>query len=161
MRLLIVRHAKAEEASMAVWPDDALRPLTVAGADRFRRSVKRIVRLAGRCDAVITSPYERAAATAEILSDAAGWPEPVEDSRLVVGTSVREMLATVSGLDGSGCYALVGHDPGISLCVSDLLGAPAGTILLKTGGVALVDLVGGRSELVGLLQPRMLARKLD
>lgn len=159
MRLLIVRHGKAEEPSMARWPDDSLRPLTDAGAERFRRSVKRIVRLAGACDAVITSPYERAAATAEILSDAAGWPEPVEDSQLEAGTSVREMVGTVSGLDASGCYALVGHDPGISLCVSDLIGAPAGSIGLKPGGVALIDLVGGRGHLVGLLQPRVLARK--
>jgi len=164
MRLLFVRHGKAEEASMARWPDDSLRPLTDAGADRFRRSVKRIVRLAGECDAVYTSPYVRAAATAAILSEESGWADPIVDGRLSGGTSVNEMLGVVAGLDASGCYALVGHDPGISLCVSELLGATAGSTGLKPGGVALVELYGGvstsgRGQLIGLLQPRMLARK--
>ena len=164
MRLLFVRHGKAEEPSTAKWPDDALRPLTDAGADRFRRSVKRIVRLAGVCDAVYTSPYVRAATTAAILSEESGWPEPVEDARLAGGMSVERMLGVASGLDGSGCYALVSHDPGISLCVSELLGARAGSIGLKPGGVALVEVYGGaagpgRGQLIGLLQPRMMARK--
>lgn len=149
---------------MASWPDDSLRPLTDAGADRFRRSVKRIVRLSGGCDVVFTSPFVRAAATAAILSEESGWPEPVEDARLSGGTSVEAMLDVVSGLDDSGCYALVGHDPGISLCISELLGARAGSTGLKPGGVALFDLVGGapryrHAELIGLLQPKMLARK--
>lgn len=163
MKLLFVRHGKAEEPSPQRWPDDSERPLTAAGADRFRRSVKRIARLAGGCDAVITSPYERAATTAAILSDAAGWPEPVVDARLSGTGDVDDMLAVASEQDGSGCYALVGHDPTISLCVSDVIGAPSGSMGLKPGGVALVETIGNptmrRGYLIGLLQPKMLARK--
>ena len=163
MKLLFVRHGKAEEPSAQRWPDDSERPLTAAGADRFRRSVKRIVRLAGGCDAIITSPYERASATAAILSETAGWPKPVVDAGLSGTADVDDMLEVASEQDASGCYALVGHDPTISLCVSDVIGAPAGSMGLKPGGVALVETVGSpktrRGHLIGLLQPKMLARK--
>lgn len=163
MKLLFVRHGKAEEPSPQRWPDDSERPLTAAGADRFRRSVKRIARLAGGCDAIITSPYERASATAAILSEVADWPEPVVDARLAGTADVDDMLEVASEQDGSGCYALAGHDPTISLCVSSAIGAPNGSIGLKPGGVALVETVGNptmrRGYLIGLLQPRMLARK--
>ena len=163
MKLLFVRHGKAEEPSPVKWPDDSERPLTAAGADRFRRSVKRIARLAGGCDAVITSPYERAAATAAILSETTGWTEPVVDARLSGTADVDDMLEVAAEQDGSGCYALVGHDPTISACVGDMIGASPGSVGLKPGGVALIETVGNptmrRGYLIGLLQPKMLARK--
>ena len=163
MKLLFVRHGKAEEQSPARWPDDSERPLTAAGADRFRRSVKRIARLAGGCDAVITSPYERASATAAILSETAGWPKPLVDAGLSGTADVDDMLEVASEQDASGCYALVGHDPTISLCVGAMVGASPGSVGLKPGGVALVETVGNpmsrHGYLIGLLQPKMLARK--
>ena len=164
MKLLFVRHGKAEEASFSRWPDDSARPLTDAGADRFRRSVRRIVRLAGRCDAVFTSPYERAAATAEILSEEAGWPTPIEDARLSGNKGVGDAFELADEQDSRGCYALVGHDPAISLCVSQLIGAGMGSVGLKPGGVALLEVHGdvdpsSMVQLIGLLQPKVLAKK--
>lgn len=163
MKLLFVRHGKAEDHSPTRWPDDSERPLTAAGSDRFRRSVKRVVRLAGGCDAVFTSPYARASATAEILSEVAGWPVPVVDDRLSGSADVDDMLEIASEQNSSGCYALVGHDPTISLCVSSVIGASPGSVGLKPGGVALVETNGNptmrRANLIGLLQPKMLARK--
>ena len=158
MKLLFVRHGKAEEPSFARWPNDADRPLTDRGADRFRRSVKRITRLMPDCDAVFTSPAERAARTAEILSEQAGWPDPSEANELMIGASASSHIEFARGLPRDGNFALVGHDPGISLAVGEIIGATPGSVGLKPGGVALFE-VAGQAELIGLLQPKMLARK--
>lgn len=164
MNLLFVRHAKAHEWSLEKWPDDSARPLTDAGAQRFARSVPRIIELMRTCDAVYTSPYARANHTASLLSDISGWHAPIEDDRLAGNRSVDDMLDLARDLDPDGSYAFVGHDPTISLIVSELIGARPGSISLKTGGVALFSIHGpvgapDTASLIGLLQPKVLAPK--
>lgn len=164
MNLLFVRHGKAEQPSREKWPNDSVRPLTDAGADRFRRSVPRILELMGECDAVYTSGYARASRTALLLCEESRWPAPIEAPRLEGDRSVGDLLELAAELDPGGSYAFVGHDPTISLVLSELIGAPPGTLGLKPGGVALIRTTGavgstGGATLIGLLQPRVLAPK--
>lgn len=76
MRLLIVRHGVAmERADFAeLDSDDGLRPLTAEGVRKMRAGARGLRELARRRpDVLLTSPLERASATAAILEERA-WP---------------------------------------------------------------------------------------
>ncbi|HEY4413174.1 MAG TPA: phosphoglycerate mutase family protein [Gaiellaceae bacterium] len=139
--IYLVRHAVAEERDAERWPDDAERPLTSDGEQRFRRVARGLRALVPHVDVVLSSPYVRAWRTAEILHEDAGWPKP-ERSELL-----EAVRAPAGGLDALGArpeassIALVGHEPYLSHFLSILLsGDPdAFRIDLKKGGVVRVD----------------------
>ncbi len=164
MKLLFVRHGKAEDANFNRWRDDSLRPLTKKGEKRFAQSVDRIRLIVTDTSRVFTSPYTRALRTAEILCDGTGWDGPVVDERLSGDRGVDDIFEMTVDLNNSGCYAFVGHDPTISHVVGVLIGADGfGVTPLKPGAVALIDTGTLRpgyesGSLVALLQPKMLRR---
>src|SRR5438094_5163246 len=65
MHLFVVRHAIAEEAEEG--QEDADRALTNDGARKFKREVRTLRELDWRFSRVLTSPWKRAAQTAELL----------------------------------------------------------------------------------------------
>ena len=67
MDLYVVRHAVAHKRDKARWPDDAKRPLTPKGEERFRRAAAGILRLAPKVELVLSSHLARAWRTAELL----------------------------------------------------------------------------------------------
>ena len=75
--LYVVRHAVAYERDAERWPDDARRPLTPKGEQRFQEAVKGLTSVAApEVEVVLSSPFARAWRTAEILAEA-GWAAPV------------------------------------------------------------------------------------
>ena len=76
MRLLIVRHAIAEdrETFARTGKKDALRPLTRYGRVQMRQAAKGLRRILPSIDLVGTSPLRRTVQTAEIL--AAAYDDP-------------------------------------------------------------------------------------
>jgi phosphohistidine phosphatase len=131
----VVRHAIAEERDAQRWPDDADRPLTAAGEQRFREAARGLARVAPTVDAVLSSPYARAWRTAEILHEEAGWPAPEARAELEAWRPPEDGLPVVRG---RGAVAVVGHEPYLSGFVSLLLGADV-RVELKKGGVVLVE----------------------
>ena len=164
MKLLIIRHGKAYDADPRQWPDDSERPLTRKGERRFAKSVPAIQQLVPDSPRVISSPYERALKTAQILCDEAGWGEVEIDDRLSAHLGPDEALDLLSSLDVAGTYAIVGHDPTFSFLPGYLIGANRlGATALKPGAVALVDtgiapVAQGSGTLTALIQPKSLAR---
>ncbi len=160
MKLLFVRHAKAEDVDPSRWQDDSLRPLTVKGKSRFARSVPGIQRLAPHLDQVFTSPYARALKTAQILCSHVDPREPIIDGRLAGHCDLEDLLELVQSLDASKTYALVGHDPVISQAPAALTNAKhIGDTSLKPGGVALIDSglripEAGKCDLRAVIQPK-------
>ena len=73
MEVFLVRHAIAHERNRKRWPDDAKRPLTPAGKQKFRKAARGLAKWLPKSAALLTSPYVRARETAEIL--AAAWRE--------------------------------------------------------------------------------------
>ena len=66
MHLYLVRHAIAAQPDAKHWPDDRQRPLTTAGARRFKRAADPLVALiktGGKVGRLLTSPLVRARAT--------------------------------------------------------------------------------------------------
>jgi len=135
----VVRHAVAEERDATRWPDDAERPLTADGEERFRRAACGLRTIVPQVDLVLSSPYARAWRTAEILYEEAEWPAPNRSELLEAwrpATDGLELLTT-----DAGSVALVGHEPYLSSLVSLLLTGDDSKVRtdLKKGGVVHVE----------------------
>jgi phosphohistidine phosphatase len=145
--LYLVRHAFADHADPARWPDDSKRPLTKDGIRRFEAAARGLRRLVPDVDAVLSSGYARAWETAEILHDAAGWPKPEECAAL---EAVRPAASALNVLRDRGeeSVALVGHEPYLSRLASLLCAGDEDELQLdlKKGGVVTLD--------VGAIEPR-------
>ena len=76
MYLYLVRHAIAHGRDPECWPDDSRRPLTPEGEEDFRGAARGLGRVVPEVDMLLSSSYERAWRTAEILAEQAGWPAP-------------------------------------------------------------------------------------
>ena len=165
MDLYIVRHAAAFERDPDRWPDDSKRPLTPEGEREFRLAARGLVRLVPRVDANLSSPYQRAWRTAEILSELDSWPAP-EPSPVFRASSRRTSpeKATLALEDYADAkyIAVVGHRPGLHELAAYLLtGRGDGLeIGLEKGGVACIGFDGapapGAGELLWLLTPELL-----
>ena len=70
MRILVVRHGPAgdREEWERTGKDDSLRPLTPKGKKEVRKAAAGLVRLIPSLDLIATSPWTRAAQTAEIVN---------------------------------------------------------------------------------------------
>jgi phosphohistidine phosphatase len=165
LAVYLVRHAFAAHADPARWPDDAERPVTPDGADRFRRAARGLRRIAPDVDAVLSSAFARAWQTAELLRDEAGWPDPERCPALEVGRPIAETIDALRGRPEE-TLALVGHEPHLSSLAS-LLCAGRDDVLhlqLKKGGVVLLTCDGpvapGAAYLRWAVAPKIL-RALD
>jgi phosphohistidine phosphatase len=147
MDLLVIRHAIARER--APREDDAARRLTPSGARRFRGVVRGLRKLDWRLETVLTSPWLRAARTAELL-------EPISTSapiatELLCQSPRAELLATIAELRGAPrrrsskkryATAVVGHEPWLGELVSWLAfgdGRHHEALALKKGGVVWLE----------------------
>lgn len=161
MRVFIVRHAIAFERDRKRWPDDALRPLTAAGARRFREAVPGIAWLTGRPERVLSSPLVRARQTAGILTSVADWAEAQDMPELAPGASPKRTLAAIHAHEADS-VVLVGHEPHLTTLIAAAIASPHEQvrIKLKKGGAACLVFDGavraGRGELAWLLTPRAL-----
>lgn len=160
MRLLIVRHAIAVPRGT---PDvaDEKRPLTKQGRARFRKAARGIARLIQRPDALLTSPWLRAAQTAAILAKAWGRVEP-KPAKALTGGTFEEQASVLDRFPRKATVAIVGHEPYLSALLARLVGArPSERLALKKGGVAVVEVPGrlaGGGTLVSFLPPGVLRR---
>jgi len=74
MILYIVRHGIAVDRADPKSPPEPERPLTAEGVKKTRSAGLGLRALGAKPDALFTSPYVRAAQTAEIFSEALGFP---------------------------------------------------------------------------------------
>jgi phosphohistidine phosphatase len=163
VRLLIIRHAIAAERGTPGMSDDE-RPLTPEGEQRFRKAAKGLARIAGRPDALFTSPLVRARRTAEIAAEAWGRVEPVRLDALAQGDDegLEKALASRGPEDLVG---IVGHEPHVSALLGRLLGSShADRLEFRKGGAALVELSGRLAQggqLIWFLPPKTLRALAD
>ncbi len=120
MDLLIVRHAIAFERDPHRWSDDGTRPLTPEGKRRAKKAADGLKRFTNPPDRLLTSPLVRARQTAQILTDAAGWPR-AEEVRELLPEEAPQALLTLLGKDRSKLVAVVGHQPGLGHLLSTCL----------------------------------------
>ncbi|HXY41004.1 MAG TPA: histidine phosphatase family protein [Vicinamibacteria bacterium] len=158
MRLLVVRHAIAVPRGTPGIADEK-RPLTPEGEERFKEAAAGIARLIERPDALLTSPWLRAAQTAAILAKAWRGIEPTE-TKALAGHPFAEQAAVIDRYPAEATVAIVGHEPHLSSLLARLVGARHGERLeMKKGGIALLDVPGRLAEggtLVMFVPPKLL-----
>jgi phosphohistidine phosphatase len=160
MDLYFVRHAAAYGRDPDRWPDDSRRPLTPEGEEEFRLAARGLARIASRADAILSSPYQRAWQTAQILSELDSWPAP--EPSPVLEPTLPPQKAALALEDYAGTVAVVGHRPCLHELAAYLLTGEAHgvEITIKKGGVACIRFDGtlepGAGELRWLLTPKAL-----
>jgi phosphohistidine phosphatase len=160
MELLIVRHGPAgeREAWRAHGRPDIERPLTKDGKRKARAAARGLARVIEGIDLVATSPWTRAAQTAELLAETFD-AKLTEFPELIPDRDFENLLTRLKTLRERR-VALVGHEPHLSRFVSWLLTGRDHSILrLKKSQALLLDLktlAPGAAELVWSLPPRQL-----
>lgn len=162
MDVLLVRHAKAEEREIFALSgaDDALRPLTRAGAKEMRKVAKALHRLLPQVDVFASSPLLRAVQTADILAARYGG-KVMQLPQLAPGHDPAQVLTWLRSQGDNACVALVGHEPDLGMLASWLLaGGRRGFLPMKKAGACLLRFAGGikdgKAELVWYLPPGLL-----
>jgi phosphohistidine phosphatase len=160
MKVFLVRHAIAHERNRRRWPDDALRPLTPAGARKFRKAARGLATLLPQRVALLTSPWVRARDTASLLAER-GFSKPVECAQLAGDAATREAFELLRSRREK-AVVLVGHEPGLGRILAAALGGEGSRLKfeLKKGGAACIEFASriapGRGTLLWMLPPRAL-----
>ena len=127
MLLLLIRHADAGERDPQRWPDDSDRPLTDKGRKTQRRVSRWLSEHTQVPTIVLTSPWARAAESAQILVDESKLPRPpIPTEALAAPPDLIRLADHIGDPDPSAIVALVGHSPWIEV-LAVLLLAGSGT----------------------------------
>ena len=119
MRVLIIRHAIAEDAQGG--QSDAERALTKAGRRKMREAADGLSRVVEKIDVLGSSPLVRARQTAQIISEAYDGISLATVDALKPGKPLKAVLQWVQSQPADATVALVGHEPQLGLLVGWLL----------------------------------------
>ncbi|HET9226600.1 MAG TPA: histidine phosphatase family protein [Thermoanaerobaculia bacterium] len=167
MRLLLIRHAIAEEREdfVRTGKDDRLRPLTDEGRKKMKQAARGLRTLVPDIDLLATSPLTRAAQTGAILDSVFGGLDEVEIEELSPETTPEELLRWLRQQDKK-VIAAIGHEPSLSQILGWLLtGTERRIFAFRKGGACLLQLpddpAGGTATLLWALTPGQLRALAD
>jgi phosphohistidine phosphatase len=161
MDVFVIRHAIAVDAEPG--QDDAARELTPDGVRKFKRAVQGVRELGWAFERVLTSPWQRAMSTAELLAPITEGPTIVTD--LLCDKPRPELFALIAETSAPHekrhATAVVGHEPWLSELVAWLaFGDPrhGEAIDLKKGGMIWLEgtAVPGGMMIRAVLPPKIL-----
>jgi phosphohistidine phosphatase len=160
--LYLVRHAVAHKRDAERWPDDSKRPLTPKGEEEFVGAARGLAHVVPEVNVLLSSPYERAWRTAEILTQHAGWPAPREFPALEPDVPPEKTVVALETYADRQSVALAGHRPGLHELAAYLLtGDAAGAgMKIKKGGIVCIEFdeapEAGEGTLRWLFTPKVL-----
>ncbi len=144
MNLYLLRHGIAVARDEPGNETDGERPLTVKGVKRMRKAARGLRRAGISFDAILTSPLLRARQTAEIVAQALGLENQIEEiSGLAPESSVDHLIFGLTRFQNREHLLLVGHEPLLSDTWSFLLAGKNGVDLifdLKKGGICRIEI---------------------
>jgi phosphohistidine phosphatase len=159
MILYLVRHGIAVDRTDPKSPPEAERPLTAKGVQKTRSAALGLKELGVKPDALLTSPYVRAAQTAEIFAEALGCPpQKIRASEaLKPAGNPADIIREITQLKAKEVICF-GHAPHLDQMIAQLSGARGVFTGLKKAGVACFEQAArnGRWELIWILTPKML-----
>ena len=165
MRLLVIRHAKAENALdfAQTGQPEALRPLTESGRKKMQRATAGLLSEVEFIDVLASSPLLRAHQTAEIVAEAYVGRVVMELDALAPGSNPDRLLPWLRGHRDVSVVAIVGHEPDLGELISFLLcGRHESFVALKKGAACLLnldsDVTPGQARLVWSLSASQLAK---
>lgn len=159
MILYIVRHGIAMDKTDPKAPPDPERPLTAKGIQKTRVAALGLKELGVGPDILITSPYVRAAQTAEIFAEALGFPTAkvrVSDS-LKPPANPADFIKELSRVKSKDVMCF-GHGPHVDRLIAQMVGARAPFTELKKAGIACLERAAaqGAWRLLSILTPKVL-----
>ena len=159
MILYLVRHGIAVDRTDPKSPPEAERPLTAKGVQKTRSAALGLVALKIKPDLLVTSPYVRAAQTAEIFAEALGCaPEKIRVTEaLKPAADPAEIVKELSQWKAKEVMCF-GHAPHVDLLIAQLTAARTAFSEMKKSGVACLEHASahGRWHLLWLATPKML-----
>src|ERR1700676_5394652 len=140
MILYLVRHGIAIDRADPKSPPEAERPLTAKGVQKTRSAALGLRAMGVKPDVLITSPYVRAAQTAEIFAEALEFaPEKIRASdALKPGGNPTEAREEIDGLRAKEVMCF-GHAPHLDQMIYQMVGARGVFTSLKKAGVACLE----------------------
>lgn len=167
MRLLLIRHAVAEEREdfARTGKDDRLRPLTDEGRRKMKQGARGLRQLVPGIDLLATSPLTRAAQTGAILDSVYDGLKEVEVEQLAPEATPEDFLRWLRKRKEE-TVAVVGHEPSLSLILSWLLtGNERRIFAFRKGGACLLEFSdepgAGTATLLWALTPGQLRELAD
>jgi phosphohistidine phosphatase len=158
MILYLVRHGIAVDRTDPKCPPEAERPLTARGVQKTRSAALGLRAMGAKPDVMITSPFVRAAQTAEIFAETLGFAVEkirVNESLKPAGNPA-EIIKEITHLRARE-LACFGHAPHLDLTIAHLAGARTPFTELKKAGVACFEQSGhGAWGLLWILTPKAL-----
>ena len=141
--LYLIRHASADERGPA-YPDDSKRPLIAKGHKQAKALAKVLEICNIKLDRLFSSPYTRAAQTAEPLSAALKKGQRIQYLDALADSHYPQLLVDIGEwtLDRDSTIALVGHEPYMSELASHLLTGNEATVEIQFKKAAMMHLSG-------------------
>ena len=159
MILYVVRHGIAIDRTDPKAPPEAERPLTAKGVQKTRAAALGLAALGAKPDVLVSSPYVRAAQTAEIFGEALGFaPEKIRISdSLKPAANPADTLKVISQWKAKE-MACFGHAPHLDLFIAHLAGARTPFTEMKKAGVVCFEhaTAQGKWMLRWAITPKML-----
>jgi phosphohistidine phosphatase len=163
MQLYIVRHGIAVDREDPKCPPDPQRYLTEEGVEKTKQVAKGLATLGVTADLLLSSPYVRAAQTAEIFAAALDYAkQKIRRTDLLLPGAEPSLLFRELAKDRQASSVfLFGHAPQLDDVLATSLGSKRHVTSLKKAGVALIELkrvsppIGA---LVWLATPKLLRR---
>jgi phosphohistidine phosphatase len=158
----LIRHAIAHKRDPERWPDDSRRPLTPEGEEEFMGAARGLAHVVPGVEVLLSSSYERAWRTAEILAEQIGWPVPEELPALEPDVPPEKIVIALEIYAGKQSIAMAGHRPGLHGLAAYLLTGDAGgaDMKIKKGGVVCIEFdevpKAGAGKLRWLFTPKVL-----
>lgn len=162
MRIILIRHAKAEERDGRKFPDDGLRPLTAQGIDEQKVFSQALQRIGVIVDGVACSPLVRARETAEVLVEGLEWSGTIEVASVWgMDFTVDRAIRWLQRFPMTARIACVGHEPDLSELAAALLTTDDNfMVTFKKSAVMGIDfddrVERGHGTLVYFLPPKMI-----
>jgi len=159
MEIYILRHGVAAERGTPGYKKDSDRPLTKEGEDKMHQIAEAILGMELKFDLILSSPYIRAAQTAQIVANELDEEVTFTDALIPDGNPL-DLIAEIND-EKPQRLLLVGHEPDLSRLASVLItGGSDAVIELKKGGLCKLTsdklTFGQCATLNWLLTPRLL-----
>ena len=142
MQLYLIRHGIAIDREDPQCPPDPERYLTEEGVEKTKQVAKSVVALGVVGDLLLTSPYVRAAQTAEIFASALEYPKQKirRTDLLLPGAEPSQLFRELAKEKQASSVFLFGHAPQLDDVIATALGSKRHLTALKKAGVAFVEL---------------------
>ena len=156
MTVYFLRHASA--GARRKDPErDRRRGLDRDGIEQATHMGRVLAALESHLDAILASPYKRAAQTAALVANEMGFEGKLQtEVALAPGAALADFHALLARNRHHDAILVVGHNPTLSLFLGDCIGVPgaAARVELRKGGLAKVSMERHGGTLHWLLTPK-------